>query len=87
MNKLGRGMLVGVASAAVAAGMLALGSKAEAAGGCFCPRIYAPVTCSNGKTYVNPCVAKCNRASDCASVPWLSPQVPVAAKRSVLDEP
>ena len=67
MKKLGRWMLVGVASVAAAAGVLALGGRAEAAGGCLCPRVYAPVTCSNGRTYANPCVAKCNRATDCES--------------------
>jgi Kazal-type serine protease inhibitor domain len=87
MRKLGRWMLIGVASVAVAAGMFALSGKAEAAGGCLCPKVYAPVTCSNGKTYTNSCVAKCNHGTDCVSVAWHTLQIPVAAKRSVVDEP
>ena len=86
MRKLGRWMMVGVASVAAAAGVLALGGRAEAAGGCLCPRIYAPVTCSNGRTYANPCIAKCNRATECEPIPWYTPQIPVAGKRSVLEE-
>jgi len=36
-----------------------------AAGGCLCPDIYAPVKCSNGKTYPNACVAGCQKAKNC----------------------
>ncbi len=41
----------------------------EAAGGCTCPQIYAPVICSNGKTYPNLCVAKCHHADGCIPLP------------------
>ena len=34
-------------------------------GGCICPDVYAPVTCSNGRTYSNSCVASCNKAKNC----------------------
>ena len=34
-------------------------------GNCICPNVYAPVTCSNGVTYPNQCVANCHHAKDC----------------------
>ena len=34
-------------------------------GSCLCPDIYAPVKCSNGKTYPNACVASCQKAKNC----------------------
>lgn len=34
-------------------------------GHCICPDVYAPVKCSNGRTYPNACVASCNRATGC----------------------
>ena len=34
-------------------------------GPCLCPQIYAPVKCSNGKTYPNQCEADCARAKNC----------------------
>ena len=55
----------------VSAGTLlsARGAYSEAptaeAGRCVCPQVYAPVVCSNGKTYPNQCVADCRRARDC----------------------
>ena len=84
MRKLGRWMAVGVASVAGAAGMVALGASAGAA---VCPRVYAPVTCSNGKTYTNSCVAKLNHATACVSIPWYEPNLPRAGKRSLVDQP
>ena len=86
MRKLGRSMVVGVASVALTLGILALGTQVEAAGGCICPKIYAPVTCSNGRTYTNACVAQCNHATGCVSIPGYSFHVPVLGKRSVVDE-
>ena len=56
---------------AIAGGVLVMGIWSElgttqAAGGrCLCPLIYAPVKCSNGKTYPNPCVAECHNAKQC----------------------
>ena len=32
---------------------------------CICPDVYDPVTCSNGHTYSNGCVASCNGATGC----------------------
>jgi hypothetical protein len=46
-------------------GTAALFVPAEAAPSCLCPDIYAPVRCSNGKTYPNLCVATCQRAKNC----------------------
>ena len=34
-------------------------------GGNVCPKIYAPVTCDNGKTYPNQCVADRHHAQNC----------------------
>ena len=47
-------------------GMSALFSPVEAVFRiCICPDVYAPVTCSNGRTYSNACVAGCNHATGC----------------------
>ncbi|HEX4825371.1 MAG TPA: hypothetical protein VFV19_13795 [Candidatus Polarisedimenticolaceae bacterium] len=34
-------------------------------GHCICPDNYAPVTCSNGVTYANSCLAGCAHATGC----------------------
>jgi len=44
-------------------GASALFSKVQA--GCFCPAIYAPVTCDHNKTYPNQCEADCHHAKNC----------------------
>ena len=68
MRLVGSILAVVAVIAAVSAGMLALmtssSTPAEAAR-CLCPEIYAPVTCSNGKTYPNQCVADCHHAKNC----------------------
>ena len=51
-------LVVGVAELFVPA-------QAAALKGCICPAVYAPVTCSNGRTYSNSCVASCNHATGC----------------------
>jgi len=57
---------IGTAVASVfLAGIAALFVPAQAAPHCLCPDIYAPVTCSNGKTYPNLCVAQCQKAKNC----------------------
>lgn len=38
---------------------------AESRVGGACPKIYAPVTCDNGKTYPNQCVADRHHAQNC----------------------
>jgi hypothetical protein len=60
------------ASSALAAtfvfGVFALAAPAHAVfggGHCICPDVYAPVTCSNGVTYSNGCVASCAHATGC----------------------
>ena len=79
-------MVVGVASVAFASGMVALVGSAEAGTVPICPKVYAPVTCSNGRTYTNSCVADSNHATDCVSIPWYEPRLPRAGKRSVHTE-
>lgn len=52
-------------------GALALLSATPAfavGGGCICPMIYAPVLCSNGRTYSNACVASCAHATGCVPI-------------------
>jgi len=47
-------------------GFTATPRQAEAKGGpTVCPLIYAPVTCSNGKTYSNQCFADKAHATGC----------------------
>ena len=48
----------------VAGGWSMIGTT-QAAGACLCPDIYAPVKCSNGKTYPNLCTASCQKAKNC----------------------
>ena len=50
---------------AIVFGAFALFTETSAAGRCICPHIYAPVTCDNGKTYPNQCVANCRNAKNC----------------------
>lgn len=38
---------------------------AKSGGGGKCPKIYAPVTCDNGKTYPNQCVADKRGGKNC----------------------
>ncbi len=49
-----------------ALGISALFAPAQASfHSCICPDVYAPVTCSNGVTYSNACVASCAHATGC----------------------
>lgn len=50
---------------AIAVGSFALAVPVQAAGGCRCPLIYAPVACDHGKTYPNQCEADCHHATNC----------------------
>jgi hypothetical protein len=79
-------MVVGAVSVVLAQGVVALGANAKFGAASICPRVYAPVSCSNGRTYTNSCVAASNHATDCVSIPGYEPQIPRAGKRSVLDE-
>jgi len=58
--------IVAVAAAALAMGVWSeLGTTQAASARCICPKIYAPVRCSNGKTYPNLCTAQCQHATGC----------------------
>jgi hypothetical protein len=54
-----------VIAALGSSGWSLFGTAEAASGRCLCPLIYAPVKCSNGKTYPNPCVAECHHAVNC----------------------
>jgi hypothetical protein len=43
----------------------ALTSSVQAAGPNVCPKLYAPVICSNGKIYPNQCYADKHHATGC----------------------
>ena len=58
-----RGLVLGLVSAALAAGSIAVFTEAHA--GCRCPLIYAPVVCDHGRTYPNQCEADCHNAKNC----------------------
>jgi hypothetical protein len=75
MRKVGQRTVVALAAVAMVLGVFALSAPASAAPGCICPMVYAPVKCSNGKTYSNLCVAKCNHATGCVPVIILPPPV------------
>jgi hypothetical protein len=61
-----RWLVVAVVCVGLSAGSTGVFTEArEAAGGCICPLIYAPVTCDGGKTYSNQCVANCHHARNC----------------------
>ncbi len=62
-----RAWVVFAVFAALALGSVSLFTEARA-GGCVCPMIYAPVKCSNGKTYSNGCLASCAHATGCVPV-------------------
>ena len=49
-------------------GAASLLTEVQAAGGCICPLIYAPVKCDNGKIYSNQCVATCQHAKNCVPI-------------------
>ncbi len=51
--------------AAAGIGMMAMSTPVQARGRCLCPMIYAPVTCDNGRTYSNQCVANCRGGKNC----------------------
>jgi len=68
MSKLSlRGLVVAVVCVALAAGAFAVLSEVQAAP-CRCPLLWAPVKCSNGKTYSNQCFATCAHATDCVPI-------------------
>lgn len=60
-----RGIVAAGALYAVAMGVSALVSNAEAKGPNLCPQIYAPVICDGGKVYPNQCEADRHHAKNC----------------------
>ena len=65
MKKTIRFAVAAVVFASFVFGVSSMFAPTEAAGPCLCPDIYAPVKCSNGKTYPNLCVANCRNAKNC----------------------
>ena len=68
MRRLVKFAVSSVLGATFVFGVVALSAPAQArfgGGGCICPDVYAPVTCSNGVTYSNGCVASCAHATGC----------------------
>ena len=68
MRRLVKIAVSSVLSATFVLGVFALAAPAHArfgGGNCICPDVYAPVTCSDGRTYSNGCVASCNHATGC----------------------
>jgi hypothetical protein len=59
IGKLSLGLVVGA--------VMIFGAKSIslAAPPCYCPDVYAPVICSNGKVYSNACRASCAHATGC----------------------
>ena len=65
-NRAATALTCGFAVAAVGFGAMTLfATPASAARPCFCPHVYAPVTCDNGRTYSNQCFANCAKAKNC----------------------
>jgi len=62
-------------AAAAVLGAAALFTDINAAPRCICPMVYAPVKCSNGKTYSNLCFANCAHATNCIPVIIIPPPV------------
>ena len=62
-----KGLVGAVVVVAIVVGVASVLVPAQAASGgpCLCPDIYAPVICSNGRTYPNACVARCHKAKNC----------------------
>ena len=73
MRKLSQWTVVALVACAVGLWVVAMSAPAQAAPRCVCPMVYAPVQCSNGRTYSNLCVANCNRATGCVPVIVLPP--------------
>lgn len=66
MNRRLAKFVVVAAAAVFVTGLWSALTPTQAAGArCICPLIYAPVKCSNGKTYPNLCTAECHHATGC----------------------
>ena len=64
MKKTFRFTVAAAFACTLAFGVSSLFTEAEA-GRCICPKLYGPVMCDNGKTYMNPCLAECHNAKNC----------------------
>ena len=74
-NRLGMTLVGCLLAAAFVVGAFAVFSEVSAAPRCICPQVYAPVICSNGKTYPNLCVAECHHATGCVPTIIVPPPV------------
>lgn len=65
LMRLGQIAMVVAVGVVAANAALTVTAKAKPPGGCECANIDNPVICSNGKVYINPCVASCFGATGC----------------------
>lgn len=65
--------LMSIGSAVLYGGVAATGNPPHKIPGCECAPIDLPVICSNGRVYLNPCVASCAGATGC--VPYGDPGI------------
>ncbi len=63
--KIAIGAMIATASIVGVSALIAPAHASFGGGHCICPDIYAPVTCSNGVTYGNSCLASCAHATGC----------------------
>ena len=75
MRKLSQWTVVALVACAIGLWVVAMSAPAQAAPGCICPMVYSPVQCSNGRTYSNLCVARCNKATGCVPLPGYPPPI------------
>ena len=68
-----KGRTITVAEPAVAAHLAHGDTLGHCISACACPKIYDPVTCGDGKTYANPCLAECAGQKGC-SAPCACPE-------------
>lgn len=68
MSRLVKSIVACGVAAVFVFGVSALLAETWAKGPCRCPLLWAPVKCSNGKTYANPCEAECHNAKDCVPI-------------------
>ena len=67
MSRFGKTLVACGLAAAFVFGVAALLVETYAAP-CRCPLLWAPVKCSNGKTYPNQCEANCHNAKGCVPI-------------------
>lgn len=75
MRRIVKLVMGGAIAMAVVAGVFAIGTDTYAAK-CSCAPDYSPVWCKKGngyERYDNPCLAACDRATDCVPIPLFPP--------------